>query len=196
MLDAVVLSKAGDEVQITLRDGTRIALASAGSRQLRDDLFAQCRAIPELTRALRTLGSRRGQSTRASSPAEQQRFFAPLLLARKTAIAAATPTAVLAAFDAATLSTLYNQTLREFAKERFAEAGPARRALDAELSDLAEPLMDALNELGDAATSASASIDDLRLWRAWAGQLRATFEAADRVWPTLDVALDPGPVRA
>ena len=37
------------------------------------------------------------------------------------------------------------------------------------------------------------SDDDLRLWRAWAGQLSATFEIADRVWLSLDVALDSSP---
>ena len=65
-----------------------------------------------------------------------------------------------------------------------------RRALEAELSDLAEPLMDALQALGDAGVSAGASLDDLRLWRMWAMQLRTAFEVADRVWPQLDVALD------
>lgn len=196
MLDGAVLSRAADELSIALRDGTRITLVSAGSRQLREDLFVQCRALPELTRALRSLGSRRGQSARASSPADQQRFFAPLLQARRAAGMAASPSAVIAAFDAAALSTTYSQTLREFSKERIAEAGPARRALEAELSDLAEPLMDALQALGDAGVSAGASLDDLRLWRMWAMQLRTAFEVADRVWPQLDVALDIGPIRA
>jgi hypothetical protein len=196
MLDGAVLSRAADELSIALRDGTRITLVSAGSRQLREDLFVQCRALPELTRALRSLGSRRGQSARASSPADQQRFFAPLLQARRAAGMAASPSAVIAAFDAAALSTTYSQTLREFSKERIAEAGPARRALEAELSDLAEPLMDALQALGDAGVSAGASLDDLRLWRMWAMQLRTAFEVADRVWPQLDIALDIGPIRA
>lgn len=196
MLDGAVLSKAADELLVVLRDGTRIVLVSHGSRQLREDLFAQCHALPELTRALRSLGSRRGQSQRASSPTDQQRFFAPLLQARRTAIVAPTPIAVISAFDGAMLSTTYNQTLRAFSMEKVAEAGPARRALDAELSDIAEPLMYAFELLADAAVSAGASLDDLRLWRAWAGQLRTAFETADRVWPMLDVALDVSPMRA
>jgi hypothetical protein len=195
MLDAAVLSKTGDELTVALRDGTRITLASPGSVQLRDDLFARCRALPELTRALRTLGSRRRQSARPSSAGDQQRFFAPLLQARRAAGTASSPASVIAAFDGAALTTAYDQTLREFAKERFTEVGPARRALDAELSDLAEPLMNAFQSLSEAATSASASVDDLKLWRTWAAQLRNAFEAADRVWPSLDVALNAGPVR-
>lgn len=195
MLDGAVLSKAADELSVALRDGTRITLASTGSAQLREDLVARCRALPELTRALRTLGSRRGQSSRATSPVEQQRFFAPLLQARRAAAAATSPSSVIAAFDAASLATAFDQTLRAFAKERFAEVGPSRRALDAELNDLAEPLVHAFTALGEAATAAGATVDDLRLWRHWAGQLRTTFEIADRVWLLLDVALDAGPVR-
>jgi len=195
MVDGAALSKGTDEITVALRDGTRIVLASPGSNQLRDDLLSRCRALPELTRALRTLGSRRGQSGRSTSPAEQQRFFAPLLQARRAAAAATTPASVIGAFDAKALATAYSKTLGEFAKERFAEVGPSRRALDAELSDVAEPLMDALQALGEAATTAGGSLDDLRLWRAWSGQLRTAFEVADRVWLSLDVALDAGPVR-
>jgi hypothetical protein len=196
MIDGAMLSKDRDDLTVVLRDGTRIALASMSSAHLRDELLARCRALPEITRALRTLGSRRGQSTRAGAASDQQRFFAPLLQARRAAGAASSPASIIAAFDVATLSTAYNQTLREFARERFAEAGPARRALDAELIDLAEPLLNALDALGDAATSAGESVDDLRLWRTWAGGVRSAFEVADRVWLSLDVALDASSVRA
>jgi hypothetical protein len=58
---------------------------------------------------------------------------------------------------------------------------------------LSEPLHAALDSLRVAAIAAAASDDDLRLWRAWAGQLSATFEIADRVWLSLDVALDSSP---
>jgi hypothetical protein len=47
--------------------------------------------------------------------------------------------------------------------------------------------------LRDAARDASASSDDLKLWRAWARQLASTFEIADRVWLSLDTALDASP---
>ena len=61
--------------------------------------------------------------------------------------------------------------------------------------DLSEPLRLALDALRGAASEATSAADDLRLWRIWAMQLRDTFEAADRVWLTLDVALDATPWR-
>jgi len=51
----------------------------------------------------------------------------------------------------------------------------------------------ALESLEEAAAAATESIDDLRLWRAWSSQLRATFETADRVWLLLDIALEGAP---
>jgi hypothetical protein len=35
--------------------------------------------------------------------------------------------------------------------------------------------------------------EDLRRWRRWAAGLRSTFETADRVWLSLDAALDATP---
>ena len=193
-VDAVGLERESSELTLALRDGTRLLLASPGSISLHDDLLSRCRALPELTRALRTFGSRRGhRTTRVTAGADQQRFFAPLLQARKSAGTAASPAAVIGAFDALALSAAYGQTLEAFVAERLATAGPARRALEAELTDLAEPLMNALSALGAAASTAAASIDDLRLWREWSAELRATFEAADKVWISLDVALDAAP---
>jgi hypothetical protein len=147
--------------------------------------------LPELTRTLRAFGSRRGQrGPRTTAARDQQRFFAPLIDARKAALAATAPGATILAFDAQRLTTAITDALHGLVGERFAEPGPEQRALEAELLDLSEPLADALTALGEAAASAAADIDDLRRWRAWAAQLRATFEIADRVWMTLDASLD------
>jgi len=186
---------AGNELVLALRDGTRVSIDSPNAGQFAMDVLSRCRAIPELTRALRTFGSRRGsRSQRDSSAAEQQRFFAPLLEARKLAGAADAPTATIAAFDGGALSQAFSAALHEFASERYAQPGPARRALEAELDELAEPLMTAITALVEAGNGARSAVDDLVLWRAWATQLRSTFEIADRVWLTLDVALDATPL--
>src|SRR6185436_14529558 len=148
-------------------------------------------------RALRAFGSRRGhRSTRATATSDQQRFFAPLLAARRNAGVAIEPTVVVEAFSAASLAEALGTALRELALERHGENGPARRALEAELEELVEPLFAALKVLGDAGVRAAESPDDLRLWRSWAGQLRLTFEAADRAWMALDAALDVVPLPA
>jgi hypothetical protein len=184
----------GREVALGLHDGMRLALVGDNAEALREQLMVHCRAIPELTRALRAFGSRRGHaSTRSSGPSEQKRFFAPLLDARRAAVSAAHPEATLGAFDTATLERAIEQALQSFAAERYGENAAARRALEAELVDLTEPLKNALGTLSAAANDASVSVDDLRLWRAWSAQLRATFETADRVWLSLDAALDATP---
>lgn len=191
-LDVVALT--GADVALNLRDGTQIVLSSASAEHVRDELMMRCRTLPELTRALRAFGSRRGhRSTRALAAADQQRFFAPLLEARRRAGAAGPPAAVIDAFSAIQISAELSAALDAFAAERYAQMGPARRALHAELTDIAEPLVVALQELGEAASLVSGSVEDLRLWRAWASQLRATFETADRVWPLLDIALEGAP---
>lgn len=178
------------EITLTLRDGTSIVLDVLP--HLFDEIVARCQSVPEVTRTLRSFGSRRGHRTphanieRAS--ADQRRFFTPFLEARRAAMHARGASAI-AAFDAETLARSLEATLRAFAAERHAEPGPGRRALEAELIDLSEPLELALKELARVAADAAAAADDLRLWRAWSSQLRATFEAADRVWIALDAAL-------
>src|SRR5215831_11503551 len=57
----------GNELILTLNDGMKVAFAAAGATQFATAILARCRALPELTRTLRALGSRRGtRSTRAS----------------------------------------------------------------------------------------------------------------------------------
>jgi hypothetical protein len=197
VVESVVID--GAEVAVAIDDGTRLALMADGANgveELCDEIIVRCRTIPEMTRALRAFGSRRGhRSARESGPSEQQRFFAPLLHARRVAVASREPTAAIRAFDSETLGRAIAAALESFAVERHGENGPARRALEAELVDLTEPLRDELNALGHAAEDARARVDDLRRWRAWSDQLRRTFEVADRVWMLVDGALDSIPWR-
>jgi hypothetical protein len=193
-MDALSIAEIENELTFTLRDATRLTIVTPLAAELRTEILGHCRALPELTRALRAFGSRRGhRGTRHSASTDQRRFFAPLLAARRDAGTATDASAVLNAFDAAALRRAVEEALQSFAVERYAAAGPGRRALEAELIDLAEPLMLAIEALGAAGASATASLDDLRLWRLWAAQLRVTFEVADRVWLSLDVALDATP---
>jgi hypothetical protein len=188
------LSAASGQLSIALRDGTQLTLVCEAHLELHDELLVRCRALPELTRTLRGFGSRRGsRGVRGNAHRDQQRFFAPLLDARRKAWGTREPAATIASFNAASLATAFEAILLAFATERHGDNGPARRALAAELIDLSEPLRDALELLGVVATAACDATEDLRLWRAWATQLRATFETADRVWLSLDAALDASP---
>lgn len=179
------------ELALALHDGSALRLVMASANRFADHLVALCCTLPELTRTLRAFGSRRGQrSSRIAAAAEQQRFFAPLVDARRQAVRAGSPFDAIDLFDARAIGAAISATLSRFATERYGENGPARRALEAELTDLAEPLHDALIALGEAALAARNAGGDLRVWRTWCASLRTTFEAADRVWLSLDAALD------
>jgi hypothetical protein len=185
-------------IALTLRDGTTVSVDN--QPHLADEIISRCQSVPELTRTLRSFGSRRGgrrvgDADIARGSAEQRRFFAPLLDARRNAMHSHGAGAI-AAFDANALSASLDATLRGFAADRHSQPGPARRALEAELADLSEPLGLALVELGRVSAQATAAPNDLRLWRAWSAQLRATFEAADRVWIAVDSALGGVPSRS
>lgn len=183
-----------NDLTLALADGTRLSIATDKAAQLGEELLARGRALPELTRALRAFGSRRGhRGNRSTALHEQQQFFSPLLEARRRAISAKTPAATIGAFDSAVLTREIEAAILTLARERYAEAGPAQRALVAELSDRAQPLFDALEALGSVAAEATAAVDDLGRWRRWEFQLRATFETADRVWMAVNVALDTIP---
>jgi hypothetical protein len=145
--------------------------------------------LPELTLALRALGSRR---RRRGEGTEQERFFAPLLEARRAAARAADVETAVTSFDAARLNTSFDKTVRALAADRAASGRPAaRRALEARLQERLEPLRRALSELGACADALLGADEDARpdAWHRWAEQLRAVFECADRCWPDLDAAL-------
>jgi hypothetical protein len=145
--------------------------------------------LPELTLALRTLGSRRRR--RGEGP-EHERFFAPLLEARRAAARAGDLEAAVRSFDPARLTTSLDKTIRAIAADR-APPGrpPARRALEARLLERVEPLRQSLAELGERADALMQADDAARsdAWRLWAGQLRIVFERADHCWPGLSAAL-------
>ena len=191
-IDGVVLD--GTSVTLTIRDGTHDDARRRRRRDLRDDLLARCRTLPELTRTLRAFGSRRGAESAARAT---RRAAAFLRAAHRTRAAQAgqaqSANDAIAAFDGSTLARALDADAPQFANERHAEVGPARRALEAALVDACEPLRDSIDQLRRAGEDARASVDDLSVWRAWAAQLRATFEVADRVWISVDAALGGTP---
>jgi hypothetical protein len=194
-IDAVAIDQ-GDLV-LSVRDGRQIAIASESGDQIHRDIVVRMFVLPEVTRTLRTFGSRRGQrGRRPEAAADQQRFFAPLVDARRAASKASSHKDMIEAFDTAGLTRSLEDGLRRFAVERFGQNGPARRALEAELVDSSEQLHVALKALGERSTEARERVEEIRAWRAWATSLRDVFEAADRVWVALDVALDEAHVLA
>src|SRR5215208_702262 len=135
--------------------------------------------LPETTLRLHALGSHRGRPG-----SDHDRFFAPLLRARRRAERASSPEQRMAAFDATAIGTEYRHVLADLAAERFPDDAPDRRALEAELLDFAEGLLAAVDAMGAAAEAARAGPEDARFarWREWAARVGAAFEQADRAW--------------
>lgn len=154
--------------------------------QVADAILARGRTTPELARAIRALGARRGGVA-------QDAFFQPLLEARRHAVAGGL--AALDAFDPAALRLAFEHRLASLAAERGAERPPARRALEARLLDAAEPLFAALLPLAAAAdrVRSAAPAESLRHWRGWVQALRTVFDRADAAWAQLQEVLDHTP---
>ena len=157
--------------------------------------------LPELTLSLRSFGSgRRSSAERQAVSEEQERYFGPLLDARRAAASARTREQVVAAFEPRRLTAHLEATLRGFAAERFPTRASARRAFEARLFEIIEPLRAALQLLDERATemeSTTARVSEVAelhgRWEAWLAQLRVTFRVADDSWAPLCAALDELP---
>ena len=158
------------------------------------EIAAQVCTLPELTRPLRSLGSRRGQLG-----SEHDRFFAPLLAARRRGERATDLRARLRAFDAGAIMAALDEAIADFAKHRFPRSAPDRRALEAELQEIAEPLRTSLNALEVYASRAIGGFgaDDTAFvrWRSWCGAVQEVFERADRCWLAFGALLGDAPPR-
>lgn len=150
-------------------------------------------ALPEFTRALRSFAS-----PRALGP-DHERFFAPLLGARRAAAQASRWQSRLDAFDADRLDATMRMTLGTLASERFPTSAPDERALTAQLEDACGGFFDALGPLGaSAAAVREAAGDDARgvAWDAFVEALRRVFVGADHGWEQARALLDAHPAPA
>jgi hypothetical protein len=174
-------------VVITSRDGRDIAASTKDASSFRLRLLAACRALPEVTRALRALGSRRGARGTRRNPTDQEAsFFAPLIAARRASMEARDAGGVIAAFGAKRLAQEIAATILAFAVAQAAGHPARRRALEAELGDASDQLTLALTDLEQVAALAISDVDDLGRWRVWAAGVQRVFEAADRSWVAIE----------
>lgn len=199
-LEGVDSAVAGDGAVLTLYVAGGDTVELRGARELLHaaaQLERRATALPELTRALRAVGSRRG-----GPGGEHDRFFGALLDARGRAERADGWAVRLAAFGAPALRRSLEQTVDDFASARFPDSPPDWRALQAELLELAEALLAHLDRLDAAATLVEQAAPARRLvaWRAWVREVHTLFEVADCCWialrPTLDAAGEPAPTPA
>jgi hypothetical protein len=142
--------------------------------------------VPELTRGLRAFASP------ASLGGAHDRFFQPLLDARRAAKHGSRWSDRLRALDAERLDATIRATLGTFAAERYPKSAPDRRALAAELDEACGDLFDQLAVLRAAQASVTAAADDdarATAWGTWIAALRNVFAAADRGWEHIRVVL-------
>ena len=142
--------------------------------------------LPEVARGLRALGATFGPLATA-----HDRFFTPILQARRRLEGDEPMPWKVAGFDADTLAARMRATLAAMALERHAQSPPHRRALEAEMLEACEPLFRALALVASSARDVRDG-DDAQLfveWRRWAGAVRALFVDAGRSWTTIAAVL-------
>jgi hypothetical protein len=188
-LDGVTLSS--DVLTLYLHGGDLLELRGEhGINEFATTLSSSLHAMPEVTRGLRSLGSLRG-----SPGAAHDRWFAPLLAARRSVVGVVDPERHLEAFDAARLRGEFERAVEEIAATNAPEGGAHRRALEAALEEEAEPVLAAIVRLGELAGRVRQSPSDAQLleWRHWVDQLRTVFAIADERWVHCATVLRDGP---
>ena len=168
-----------DSLTLHVRTGNPIVLyGSPHLEGLRHRLEAAVCVFPAQTLSLRGFGSER------SAPgSEHDRWFEALLTSRRVAEETLTVETQRRAFDADRLAR-HAQLLRgELAAERV-ETPADRRALAAELEELAAPYTVALQRLEAAASELRHAPHGAQFerWRSWTGVVQRAFRAADDVW--------------
>jgi hypothetical protein len=178
-------------LELFTRHGRFVLRGGAALASVQRALVSQAGALPGVTRALRALGSKRGRPG-----ADHDRFFAPLLAARRRAERAADPAVRLAAFDGTALRRAIEAAVLELAEMRYPGQPSARRAAEEELLELAEPVLVASDSLVTAAQAVRDAEPDeiVQRWREWTAAVKRAFESADRCWMRIARELDQ-PVR-
>lgn len=145
---------------------------------LRNRLEAAVCVFPAQTLSLRSFGSEH------SAPgSDHDRWFEALLAARRVAEESRTVETQRRAFDASRLMRHAQVTREAWAAARF--SGDAdRRALEAELEEIASPYSQALRRLEHAGLRLrqAPSASQFEVWRRWTSSVRHAFRTADDVW--------------
>ena len=177
----------GSQVEIALQRAVPIVLDCQRADQLDSALMAACCTIPELTRALRSLGSSR---VRVGGRAQRE-FFAPLLDARRRAEESVGRGGIVRAFDPERLNRALDGYLTQLTERRADTRPAARRAFAAQAEEVAQPLRTAIAEVSRVAVAAANPSGDERVasWRRWSSALHGLFAAADHCWSALQSAL-------
>ncbi len=160
--------------------GDTIAMyAASGLDVLARAILTSAHSLPELTRSLRGLGSHR-----ARPDDDHDRFFAPFISARARAERTSDAAVRLEAFDAARLRDAVERQVLEFARTRYPDQPPDRRATEAILGECTDDVVHKLERLEAAAVAVRSSPPEIQLarWRAWRDAVHDVIDSADRCW--------------
>jgi hypothetical protein len=173
---ALLYVRGGDLLDVRLDDDD----ARAFFRAVQDDVFA----LPEFTRSLRHLGA----SPARGGGEACERWFAPLLAARRRAAGVTDPLRQAALLEADQLAREMAVTLAELAALRTGGAPAPTRALEAMLEEETESVREALAGAALAAATLQGGAADTRLadWREWVQQVQVVFRRADEAWPGME----------
>jgi hypothetical protein len=188
--DVAEVHREGSRITIDVVRGNPAVLDAERAEALDAALVDACCTVPELTRALHSLGSSRARSNAAG----QREFLAPLLDARRRAEESVGRAAVVAAFDADKIGRALDAYVAALATRSRDERPAARRAFAAAADDAVDPMRAALGAVRGLAAAASRPPEGERVgsWRRWRRALEALFSAADRSWVRLDSGLIAG----
>lgn len=143
-----------------------------------------CR-LPELTRGLRGFGA-----VGLATPLHHahDRWFAPLLAARRAVHGVSDPTRQVALMDGAALAEAMRRHISDMAALQVPGDAAEQRALEAAIEDEAAPFFAALAHLAAAGDSVRLGADDTRFadWRRWVHAAQRAFAEADEGWRAIE----------
>ena len=173
---------AGGPASLTVYLVSNDVLELSGDEQLRPlglQLLDRACAMPEITRGLKSLGSSRGTPVAA-----HDRWFAPLMAARRSVEGVSDPARQIMLFDAAMLTTEIERAIVEIAALVAPGDVAEQRAVEAALEEEAEALFTAVGIMGLAGDAVRGGSLDTRIsdWRRWVETVRKVFAAADESW--------------
>jgi len=173
---------AGGGSSLTVYLVSNDVLELSGDDQLRAlgrQLLDRACAMPELTRGLKSLGASRGMPVAA-----HDRWFAPLLAARRSVEGVSDPARQVLLLDPATLTKDIERAIAEIAATKAPGHPAEQRAVEAALEEEAAPVFRAIESMGLAGDAVRGGALDTRItdWRQWVETVRGVFAAADDAW--------------
>ena len=174
------LAHSATQLSLYLADGDVVELSGDESvRTLALQLTDQACTIPELTRGLRALGSRRGTPGEAHDA-----WFSPLLSVRRAVNGVSDAQRQLALVDAGAISASMLRAMADLSAITAPGDSARQRAIEAAMEEESQGMFEALDRLALTGEALRGAAPDTLLldWRRWASALQEVFVAADEAW--------------